>query len=83
MQIGGEMVTSAGGLDVLLVVLDPSGGPIVAERFGDSDLQEAFGVAVDPSGRVWVTGVVRGTTNFGSGPLTANEYDVFIAGFDY
>ncbi len=43
--------------------------------FGDVNTQDGRGIAVDPSGNVWITGMFRGTVNFGGGDFTVGSTD--------
>jgi hypothetical protein len=83
-NFGGTSLTSAGGDDIYLVKFDPLGNHIWSQRFGDgTTTQVAEAVATDSAGNVVMTGVLRGTANFGGGTLTANgSGDVFVAKFD-
>jgi hypothetical protein len=54
-----------------------------SKRFGDTDTQQAYGVAVDASGNAFITGQFYGTVNFGGSALTsAGLTDVFVAKLD-
>ncbi len=81
---GGNPITSAGGYDVFVVKLDPSGTTLWAKRFGDANIyQEALDVAVDNIGNVYVTGYFEGTIPFGATVLTsAGATDAFLAKLD-
>jgi hypothetical protein len=82
-DFGGGPLTSAGGNDVFLAKLDPSGGQLWAKSFGDGATQLSRGVALGPGGVVAITGVFQGSIDFGGGPLTsAGGKDVFVAVFD-
>lgn len=82
-DLGGGPLTSAGGTDIYVAMLDSSGGPVWAKRFGDASDQHAAGIAVDASGNVLVTGQLQGSMNFGDGPLTsAGGNDIFVAKLD-
>ena len=54
---GAYQPTNRGGYDAFVAKLGPSGGPLVFSTFlGGGASEEARGVAVDSSGRVYVTG---------------------------
>jgi uncharacterized protein (AIM24 family) len=79
-DFGGGALTSAGSQDICVAKLGSDGAYLWSKRFGDGDVQAANAVAVDPSGNVIITGILRGTTNFGGGVLTsAGINDVFVA----
>lgn len=74
MSFGGELLQSAGGKDIFVAKLDPSGGHLFSRRFGDaSALQYAEAVAIDPNDDILVSGVVDGVVDFGGGPLSVPE----------
>jgi hypothetical protein len=81
-NFGGGTLTSAGWDDVFVAKLGSDGAHVWSKRFGDGDIQTADAVAVDASGNVIITGILRGTVNFGGGALTsAGINDVFVAKF--
>jgi hypothetical protein len=81
-DFGGGALTHAGGGDVFVAKFGPGGVHLWSKRFGDGDVQKANAVAVDATGNVVITGILRGTTNFGGGSLTsAGINDVFVAKF--
>jgi hypothetical protein len=53
-----------------------------SKRFGGILNDNAYSVAIDASGNVFVTGFFQGTADFGGGPLTANSLDVFLAKYN-
>lgn len=80
---GATTLTSAGLNDAFLVSCDANGAAVWSRRFGSTLGDEGRGVAVDALGRVTVTGLVRGTVDFGGGELTAaGNNDAFLAQFD-
>jgi hypothetical protein len=82
-DFGGGDLTGAGSIDIFVAKFDPAGAHLWSKRFGDSDEQQALGIAGDPSGNVIIAGYFDGTVNFGGGDLTgAGDYDVFLAKFD-
>jgi len=79
--------TSNGEDDVFLSQLDTSGTFKWARTWGGSDWDEGFGVAVDGSGNVYVSGYLRGTVDFDPGSGVDNHTsngtrDVFLSKFD-
>ncbi len=82
-DLGGGLLTSAGGADVFVAKLDPAGNHVSSKRFGDTSNQLGQSVAVDTAGHVVITGGFDGTVDFGGGALTsAGDQDVFVAKFD-
>jgi uncharacterized protein (AIM24 family) len=80
-DFGGGSIASAGMYDVFVAKLDPIGGFLWAEGFGDA-LENQFGraVATDGMGAIALIGSFGSTIDFGAGPLTsAGGQDVFIA----
>lgn len=76
----GLIKTGGGKSDVAVVILDPAGGCVYSQRFGDLEYQWVYGVAVSASGGVAVTGSMAATLDFGLGPLTsAGSTDAFLA----
>jgi hypothetical protein len=66
-----KVLTSAGGRDVLVVKLSPSGDYLWSRSYGDAGpSQLGQSIAVDPSGAVLIGGVVDGSVDFGGGPIT-------------
>ena len=68
-NFGGDVLTSASGLDIFVVKLDPTGKHLWSKRFGGPSDQLAKDVAVDASGAVVVGGLYYHTIDFGGGPL--------------
>jgi len=82
-DFGGDPLTSAGGNDVFVARLDVAGGHIWSKRFGDVARDDVYGVAVDGSGSVVLTGVFEGSINFGGGLLTsAGDLDTYLVRLD-
>ncbi len=84
LDLGGGPLTSAGEDDVFVVKLDADGNHLWSKRFGEATFdQESSGVAVDPDGNVLVAGLLKGTVDFGGGPLTsAGAFDAFVLKLD-
>jgi hypothetical protein len=75
-DFGGGPLTSKGGssysgFDIGLVKFDGAGNFKWAKSFGDADLQQGMGLAVDDSGNIIIDGLSRGTVDFGGAPLTS------------
>ncbi|UQA62118.1 SBBP repeat-containing protein [Polyangium aurulentum] len=82
-DFGGGPLTSAGGYDIFVLKLDPSGKHLASARFGDAAEQRALDVAVDAGGNVYLTGWAGGTVDFGGGALPGGgALDVFVASLD-
>jgi len=81
-NFGGGALASAGGHDVFILKLDPSGNHVWSRRYGDAAGQFVTGLAADASGNVLVTGDFSGAIDFGGGPLTTPDLDVFAAKLD-
>jgi Beta-propeller repeat len=79
-------LTSAGSGDLFVAKYDPAGGLLWAARMGGPQLDTFYGggdLAVDGSGNVFVTGMLRGSADFGSFTLTSQGLsDVFVAKLD-
>ena len=80
---GSSTLTSAGGNDIFVSKLDSSDNLVWAVRIGTTTNENSYGVAVDGSGSVYVTGAFQNTVDFdpgaGSSTLTsAGGYDIFV-----
>jgi len=83
---GGDTHTCNGGFDIFLSKFDSSGNFKWAHTWGGAGSDEGFGVAVDGSGNVYVTGRFAGAVDFdpgGGDPHTSNgARDAFLSEFD-
>ena len=85
MDFGGGPITTAGGFDVFVAKLDPDGGHVWSQRYGDSQIQTAAAVVVGPSDNVFVTGTFQGVIDFGGGQMLADPGllgDMFVVELD-
>lgn len=83
MAVGGEVVTSAGAEDVLVLKVGAGGDALWARHFGDAKEQVARCVAVDRAGRSILGGEFAGSLDFGGGPLVGSGVGgVFVAALD-
>src|SRR5262249_54029268 len=79
-DFGGGPLQSMGG-DVFVAILDPMLGQIFSKAYGDNFGQIGEAIAFNATG-IAVTGLLRGTIDFGSGPLVSSPSggDIFVAG---
>jgi len=75
-------VVSDGTHDIYVAKYDASGAVIWVQRAGGTDFDYGYGVAVDGSDCVIVTGEFRGHASFGGTTLYANSDEIFIAKVD-
>jgi uncharacterized repeat protein (TIGR01451 family) len=77
--VGAFQTSRAGGDDVFVTKLDPSGATLAYSTYlGGSSLDQPTSIAVDASGSAYVTGV----TNSSNFPTTLSAYDTSLAGDD-
>lgn len=82
-DFAGKTISSAGGMDAFLAVVNAAGSPLWLNAFGDSGYQTATAVAVDAGENIIVAGYFSGSIDFGSQPLkSAGGYDGFVAKLD-
>lgn len=83
LDLGNGSILSAGVNDVFVAMLDGTGGPVWARRFGDAADQHLSSLTVDATGNVIVTGQFQGVIDFGDGPhVSAGGNDIFVAKLD-
>jgi hypothetical protein len=72
---------SSKGEDLFLVEFDASGHPVWSYQWGDSGVQSAAAVAVDPDGDITLLGSFTGSVNFGCPERLVSEgsVDIFLA----
>lgn len=82
LDFGGGPMSSSGGNDVFLAKLNPAGGLMIDQRYGDASEQTVSGVAVDGNDNIVLTGQFEGVINLGGGNMvSAGSGDVFLASF--
>ena len=74
----GSLGTSAGGIDGFVARYSSSGEPVWVKQFGTTESDEAWGLAADPAGGVYLTGYTAGDF---SGSL-AGDKDFLVARVD-
>ena len=78
-DFGGGAVTSNGGQDAVVAMLDGMGNHLWSLGWGGPANQEAEDIHVDGLGRVIVTGQAQGDVDFGGGLLTGNgQIDAYL-----
>lgn len=77
---GTTSLTSAGGYDICVAKLNPSGTWQWAVKVGGAAADAGIGIAADPDGNCYVTGYFSDTVTFGTTTLSsAGGYDIFVA----
>jgi hypothetical protein len=77
--LGGQVISSSGGTDVLVFKLDAAGNDVWALRGGSDVNDTAYGIAADQSANVYVAGYYDRTVVFGTNSAhTAGGLDFFI-----
>ena len=65
-------LSSSGAGDIFIAKLDTNGDFVWAKKFGGTEVDEAYKVAVDGNGNVYTTGTFFGTVDFDPGVGTYN-----------
>ena len=79
---GGGPMPTAGDGDLFVASYTNGGEHRWSRRFGGAESERFGDLAVGPRGEVVFVGVLRGTADFGGGPLTADWEDVLVVGLD-
>lgn len=80
LALGGAPLVTAGSVDVFLARLSTNGDHVWSRRFGGGGADLGKGVAVGPTGIVVVAGLISGSVDLGTGPVSAGgSYDLFTA----
>jgi hypothetical protein len=70
LDFGKGAITSAGGKDIFIAKLGPSGDALWSRRAGDATIEQTgSSVAADQEGNVVGAGRFEGSIDFGGGPL--------------
>jgi hypothetical protein len=81
-SFGGTALQARGLDDIYVARFDAQGAHVWSRALGGSGTDRALAVAIDSDGSLAVGGLFQGTTNLGSGPITAvGEADGFVARF--
>ena len=70
-DFGGGDITSAGAGDIFVLKLNSSGEFQWINNYGDTLSDWGYGIAVDSSSNVYITGYFIGTVDFGGGDITS------------
>ncbi len=74
-DFGTGSLTSAGGTDIFVAKYSSAGAALWARRFGGATDDSAYGIAVDASGNILVTGYFTVSADFGGGTLSSPYFD--------
>lgn len=78
-DIGGQTLTSRGNNDIYVAKFDSSGQKLWAQNVGGTDHDLGYGLSLDPSNRLTITGVMSGTAIFGEDTVsTTGGEKVFV-----
>ncbi len=76
-------LTAGGSMNMYFGKLNQKGCLVWAKAIGTTSWNEAYDIATDASGNVYVTGYFSGTVNFGNGNITsAGGTDAFVAKYN-
>ncbi len=80
LKVGTITLISKGSFDIYLLKYDAKGVLLWAKQAGGSDLDEAYGVALDETGNIYMTGYFSGYANFSGMHVKSNgDRDFFLA----
>ena len=79
LDFGGGNVTSVGNEDIFVLKLNSSGVFQWVKTYGDTSADFGYGIAVDSSSNVYITGYFNETVDFGGGDITSvGNQDIFV-----
>lgn len=80
----GTNLSSSGASDVFIAKYNTQGTLLWARKAGGNGYDEAYALAIDGAGQVYITGAFEGTATFGSTMLTnaSSALDIFVAKWD-
>ena len=81
--VGAGTLTSTGSFDVFVLKYNTSGTLLWARSAGGASADNAYGIATNKTGEIFITGKFNTSTTFGSTTLTSTgQDDIFIAKYD-
>lgn len=82
LDLGNGVLQHTGMHDALIALLDRDGIALWSHGFGDENIQQPAGVAVDRNGSIWFSMGAEGVVDVGTGPVTSTgSYDIMLARF--
>jgi hypothetical protein len=83
LEVGNQMLTAAGDLDIYLARLDDAGQVLWAQSFGGLGRDEIHDLRLQKNGDIVLLGAMSDSVDFGGGPLiSAGVRDIFLATLD-
>ncbi len=79
-DFGGGVLTSAGLFDIFVAKYSGAGTYVWSKQLGSTQDDFGYDIAVDSSGNVVVTGVFKGSVNFGGGATDQRCFAGYICG---
>lgn len=80
---GPGLLSSNGDTDAYIAKMNPDGEWLWAQKAGGTGSDDAWSIAVDNAGNVYLTGIFESTASFGTHSLvSAGDYDIFVAKLD-
>ncbi len=81
---GSNLIYSRGNKDVFVTKADSSGNFLWAKSFGGTGIDDGYGITVDNSGNLFITGDFSGTMFFTptDSLVSLGGYDIFVAKLD-
>src|SRR5262249_45465456 len=79
-DFGAGVLPAAGSLDIYVAKVDPSGATLWAKDLGAAGQSTCTrGVAIDGAGDVFITGIFKGSFDWGGGPIASVDgQDIFV-----
>ena len=82
-SFGGATLVNAGGSDIFIVKYSAQGVHQWSFRHGGTGFDTAYGIVLDASGNVYLTGNFEGSASFGGATLvSAGSDDIFLAKYN-
>ncbi|MFH1654017.1 MAG: SBBP repeat-containing protein [Pseudomonadota bacterium] len=78
-QGGLDNNTNSGAFDIFLAKYDPSGNKLWVKQIGSEDSDVAFGISIDSSGNIYITGYTMGNL---VGNQSTGSYNIFLIKHD-